>query len=228
MWAYGELGVPSFLTEISGDSFFPEYSYLDTIWNENREGLIYSAKIARMPYLTTRGPDAEAVNAEPEVVTPGIAVHISATIDYAWTGNLYAHTLAAAEYYLDVPPWAGGTAVAMQPSDGSFNAMTENVEASLDTSGLPPGRHIIFVRGRGTTAYEGHASWGPITAAFLDVVAELPTATPTVAVSPTGTFTPTPTATHSTTVTPTSTAIQQTPSPTAVACPIQFGDVPIG
>ena len=222
MWAYGELGIPAFTTEISGDSFFPDYSYLDTIWNENREGLIYSAKIARMPYLTTRGPDAEAVTVEPDVVVAGATVHISATIDYAWTGNLYAHALGAAEYYVDVPPWAGGSPMAMQPSDGSFNSMTENVEANLDTGGLPLGRHMIFVRGRGTTSYEGYPSWGPVTAAFLNVVTGQPTATPTLEVSPTQTRTPTTPPTQTATTTP----IQATPTITPVTCTVLFSDVP--
>jgi hypothetical protein len=232
MWAYGELGIPSFTTEISGGTFFPQFSYVDTLWNENRGGLVYSAKIARTPYLTTRGPDANSVTAQPAIVTQGEQARISATINYAWMGNMYAQNVAAAEYYVDTPPWAGGTPIAMQPVDGAFNAMTENVEASLDSTGLPPGRHIIFVRGRGVSSYEGHPSWGPITAAFLDVVTGVATSTPTSTPTFTPTLTPTTMPSRTSTTTPVSTAVQQTPSATAVAsatapaCALQFIDVP--
>jgi carboxypeptidase T len=229
MWAYGELGIPSFLTEISGDWFFPDYSYLDTIWNENREGLIYSAKIARMPYLTTRGPDAQAVAVEPQVVNPGITAHLTATINYAWSNNLYYQNVAAAEYYINTPPWSGGTPVAMQASDGAFNSPTEQAQAYIDTSTLPPGRHIIYVRGRGVNSYEGYPSWGPVSAHFLDVVNEPITATPvpshtrtatsTVTTSPTQTSAPLPTGTPPGSPTSAATA-------TVASCTVQFEDVP--
>jgi carboxypeptidase T len=229
MWAYGELGVPSFLTEISGDWFFPDYSYLDTIWNENREGLIYSAKIARMPYLTTRGPDAQAVGVEPEVVNPGATAHLTATINYAWSNNIYYQNVAAAEYYIDTPPWAGGTPHPMQASDGVFNSPIERVEANIDTTALPPGRHLIFVRGRGVNSYEGFQSWGPVSAQFLDVVSE--PLTPTPVPSHTGTPTSTATANPTQTIAPPPTGTTPS-SPTAVAtstvavCTVQFDDVP--
>jgi hypothetical protein len=230
MWAYGELGVPAFTTEVSGGFFFPEYSYVETIWEENRGSLIYQAKIARTPYLTTRGPDTNAVAVAPQIVTPGTQVHISATINYAWTGNIYAQNVAAAEYYLDTPPWAGGTPVAMQPADGAFDSMTESVEADLNSTGLSLGRHIIYVRGRGISEYEGHASWGPMSAVFLDVVSELSTPTPTTmpstTPSPTQIATSTPQATQTAIGTPTGTRTATVvASVTPTACTIAFTDV---
>jgi carboxypeptidase T len=256
MWAYSELGVPAFTTEISGGFFFPAYSDVDFIWEENRGSLIYMAKIARTPYLTTRGPDANAVTVEPGVVVVGATAHLSATINSAWQGNLYTENVFAAEYYIDTPPWAGGTPISLQPSDGAYDELTENVEAEISTIGLAPGKHIIFVRGRGVSTHEGYASWGPISAAFLEVVTTLPTVTATATENPaqtpttaptftstgTSTSTPvatgTPTTTSTTTVvasgTSTSTAVVATPSSTAVAsgtptaCTISFSDVPSG
>ena len=43
-------------------------------------------------------------------VTQGTPSQLTATINYAWTGNTFAQNVGAAEYYIDTPPWAGGTA----------------------------------------------------------------------------------------------------------------------
>ncbi len=199
-WGYGELGAASFTTEIGGGSFFPPYTQVDSIFNLNKGALIYQAKIARTPYLTARGPDANLVATNPMTVTQGTPSDLTATITHNWTGNHYSQNIAAAEYYIDTPPWAGGTAIAMT---GDFNSTSVPVQASIDTGSLSPGRHIIFVRGRGINDYEGYHSWGPISAAFLDV-------------TPSGGATPTPTNTN----TP-----QPTNTPTPGACDMNFSDV---
>jgi len=95
--------------------------------------------------------------------------------------------VGAAEYYIDTPPWAGGTAI---PMNGTFNSPTVAVNATINTASLSVGRHVILVRGRGVSDFQGFQTWGPISAAFLDVTGG-PTPTPT----PTATPTPTPTAT---------------------------------
>ena len=202
-WGYGERGIASFTTEVAGSDFFVNYSCLDNpyttcgdpdytigagIWPTNRGPLVYSAKIARTPYLTTRGPDAYGVATTPMTVTQGTPSVLSGTINYNWTGNNYLQNVAAAEYYVDTPPWAGGTGI---PMSGTFNSATVNVSATVDTSALAPGRHILLVRGRGVNDYQGFQSWGPITAAWLDILPSGgPTSTPT-ATQPTGTNTPT-------------------------------------
>ena len=214
-WGYGELGLATFTTEVSGESFFPTYSCIDEpgcgsargIWPENKGMLTYLAKIARTPYLTTRGPDTNNPTTTPMTVTVGVTSYLSATINHAWTGNNYNQTIAAAEYYIDTPPWAGGTAIPMGAVDGNFDSATEEVEANISTASLPVGRHIIFVRGRGVNSYEGFPSWGPISAVFLDVSLTGASATPTVTGTPptaTSTRTPLPpTATRTPTITPT-------------------------
>jgi carboxypeptidase T len=222
-WEYGELGVAAYTTEIHGGTFFPTYSTVDSIWNTNRGMLVYLAKIARTPYLTVRGPDANNVATTPMTVTQGTQSQLSGTINYAWTGNTYSQNVAAAEYYIDTPPWAGGTPLTMSPVDGSFNSPTEAVQALVDTSGLAPGRHLLLVRGRGVNDYSGFQSWGPVSAAFLDVSAGAatptgtpPTSTPTSTRTPTATQTSTPgvpTATPSNTPVPTG-VLTNTPIPT--------------
>jgi hypothetical protein len=52
----------------------------------------------------------------------------------------------------------------MSASDGAFDASSEAVTASVDTSGLSDGRHIIFVEGQ-----DADGNWGVPTAVFLDV-----------------------------------------------------------
>jgi carboxypeptidase T len=210
-WAYGELGIPSYTTELSGGSFFPQYTQVEGIWNENRGMLIHLAKIARTPYLLTRGPDANVVATNPMTVTQGTDSQLAGTMNYNWTGNGYIQNVAAAEYYIDTPPWVGGTAVAMSAVDGNFDSPTEAVQATVATGALSVGRHIIFVRGRGINDYQGFQSWGPISAAFLDV---LPSGGPT--------FTPTTTSTP--TRTPTGT-VTNTPQVTVTPCTISFTDV---
>jgi hypothetical protein len=234
-WSYGELGIPGFTTELRG-GLWPQYSCLDNpgcgssvgIWPENRSMLIYQAKIARAPYLLTRGPDANIVTSTPMTVTQGTETRLSSTINYAWTGNNYLQNVAAAEYYIDTPPWAGGTPFPMTPTDGSYNSPTEGVEATISTGSLSVGRHLLFVRGRGINDYQGYRSWGPISAAFLDI---LPGATPTPAtntpvprtaattqtsVAATGTYTP---------PMPTGTATSM-PTHVATPCATTFMDVP--
>lgn len=168
-WAYGELGIAAITTELSGDTFFPDFAVIEGIWNDNRGMLLYMAKIARAPYLLTRGPDAEVAGGRQVTAARGSIAQVAATINYSWTGNSYKQNVAAAELYLDTPPWAGGVPIPMLPTDGAFNSPTESVAANVDTAGLTPGRHILYTRGRGAQSYEGNQSWGPVGAAWLDV-----------------------------------------------------------
>jgi hypothetical protein len=218
-WAYGELGIPAMTTEVGGSSFFPTYSTVDTLWTQNRGMLVYLAKIARQPYLTDRGPDTNNPTSSPMTVTVGTSSHLTATINYAWTGNAYSQTVAAAEYYVDTPPWAGGSANAMTAVDGSFNSPTEEAQADVPTGSLSVGRHILFVRGRGVNSYSGFQSWGPVSAVFLDVTAPGPaTSTPTASSTRTNTPTNTPVPTNTRTYTPTNTP-SNTPTSTATNTP---------
>jgi hypothetical protein len=204
-WSYGDLGAASFTTEVGGSGFFPQYSTIDAMFNLNRGALVYQTKIARTPYLTAKGPDANTVATNPMTVTQGTPSELTATINHNWTGNTYNQNIAAAEYYIDTPPWAGGTPVAM---NGTFTSNQVPVQATIDTTGITPGRHIIFVRGRGINDYGGYQSWGPVSAAWLDVLQGGPTPTPCA------TCTNTPTATN-TSVPPTATPTNTSVPPTA-------------
>jgi carboxypeptidase T len=185
-WEYGELGAPAYTIELGGSSFTPPYPEVETIWNDNRGTLLYMSKLARTPYLTNRGPDVSVISNMPITVTQGTPALLTGTLNYVWTApdppstynNFYLQNVAAAEYYVDTPPWAGGVGMPMSAVDGAFNSPTEASQATINTGSLPPGRHIVFVRGRGVNDYEGHQSWGPISAVFLDVQAGGGTQTP--------------------------------------------------
>jgi hypothetical protein len=207
---------------LGGDDFLVSYSCIDNpgcgssqgLWPENRGMLLYLAKIARTPYLTSHGPDANTVVTSPESVPQGVPSQLTASINFAWSNNTFTQNVGAAEYYIDTPPWAGGTAI---PMNGSFNSTTVPVDATIDTASLSAGRHVIFVQGRGVSDFQGFQTWGPISAAFLDVTGGA-TPTPSVTPSPTATATPTATLTPRATPTPRLTPAGR-PRPTPVPRP---------
>ncbi len=168
---YGDLGVPAYTFEL-GTSFFQDCStFENVILPTNLPALIYAAKVARTPYLTPSGPDALNVAAAPSTVTPGDPVTLTATINDARFSNANGteptQAIAAAEYYIDTPPWqAGAVAHPMTAADGTFNSVSENVVATVNTASLGGGRHTIFVRGR-----DAANSWGAVSAVFLNVSA---------------------------------------------------------
>ena len=82
-------------------------------------------------------------------------------------GNEPVQSIAAAEVYVDVPPWAPGAApISLAAADGSFNSSVEAVTGTLSTAGWPLGRHTLYVRGRDTLN-----NWGPVGAVFVKVAA---------------------------------------------------------
>jgi carboxypeptidase T len=194
-YTYGERGVASYTFEL-GTAFFQSCSsFTATILPSNLPALYYAAKAARRPYQNPAGPDALNVSVSPATVTQGSPVILNATLDdtrynsNGW-GTEPVQTIAAGQYTLDAPSWAGGIPVAMSASDGTFNTTVENVTASIDTTALAPGRHTIFVEGQ-----DANGNWGVLSAAFLWVTPNGPTPTPTNTPLPTDppTVTPTPT-----------------------------------
>ncbi len=155
-FAYGELGVASFLFELSGQFFQPCAAFTGVDLPGNLPGLIYAAKVARTPYLTPAGPDALGLALAPARVEIGDPTTLTATIDdtrYRNTNGVEpSQAIAAAEFTIDVPPWeAGAAAHAMTAVDGSFDGAAEKVTATVSTAGLAAGKHILFVRGQDVT-----------------------------------------------------------------------------
>ncbi len=163
-YAYGELGVAGLAMEIGLGSgtcggFMPAYTCIDgggtngDFWNKNRPVLLYLAKIARTPYMTSEGPTTETLT----VTRSGTkSFFIRAFVNDGFNGNQWVN---GAEVYIDVPPWRGGVPLAMAPEDGLFNSALEMVIRTVTVS---PSRHIVYVRGR-----DANGNWGAVKAAFL-------------------------------------------------------------
>ena len=166
--SYGELGVAAYTFEL-GTSFFQSCTdYTNTIKPNNLPALIYAAKVVRTPYQTPGGPDVSNVALSSGTVPAGTAVTLSASATDTRFNNSNGaeatQNVSAAEYYIDTPPWAGGTARALGASDGAFNASTEGLTGAIDTTGLSTGKHIVFVR-----AQDAGGTWGAISATYLTI-----------------------------------------------------------
>jgi len=71
---------------------------------------------------------------------------------FASTG--LGETIAAMEYYVDYDPGVG-KATPIPPVDGSYDSAYETGQISLDTTGLEPGPHLVYVR-----ACKSNGAWG--------------------------------------------------------------------
>jgi hypothetical protein len=177
-WAYGALGIASYTFEVGPESgtcsgFMPAYTCQDSLfWPKNRDALIYAAKSARQPYTLSLGPTTITPTLSLTTTVAGIPISLTAPINDSTYGDFginppASQAIAQAEYYLDTPPWASGTALPMSAQDGTFNSASEVASAAIDTTGLSLGRHTVFVRGR-----DGAGNWGPTTARWITITAD--------------------------------------------------------
>jgi carboxypeptidase T len=170
---YGQRGTPGFTIEIGPTSgtcggFTPPYTCQDsTFWPLIRGSLQSLAKNARQPYIDAAGPVTTSAAAS----VSGTTLTVTGVTDDNAYGNApgsfgrpATQNISAAQYYLDVPPWAGGAPLTMTATDGFFNAKAEAVRATTTTTGLTSGRHTVFVRGR-----DSSGTYGTITAAWFQV-----------------------------------------------------------
>jgi carboxypeptidase T len=168
---YGTLGVASLTFEL-GTAFFESCTYFtNTLLPANLPALKYAAKAARAPYLTPAGPETVTVSLSAGSTAPGVPAGTNVTLTASVNDSRFNNTngtepsqsIAAAEVYLDTPPWGAAPApLAMTASDGAFSSTSETVTASLATAGLSAGRHILFVRGK-----DAANNWGAVSAIFL-------------------------------------------------------------
>ncbi len=167
---YGTLGVAGLVYEL-GTQFFESCSYFEnSILPGNLPSLVYAAKVARTPFLTPAGPEATALTFAAGPFAAGEMALLTATVDDTRFNNTNGteptQTIASAEAFLDLPPWdAGAVPLAMVASDGTFNQGAEGVEVAIDTTGLAPGRHIVFIHGT-----DSAGNTGPVSAVFLDLI----------------------------------------------------------
>jgi len=173
-FSYGRLGVPGYTIEL-GTAFFEECPYFETVILEaNLDALLQTAKSVRTSYLTPWGPDTLSLSVPPLPVAAGPPVDVTATVDdtrYGPAAGLCVgaptpiQTVAGAALYVDVPPWQAGAPIALSAADGAFDETVEEVEASLATGSLGPGRHLLYVQGQ-----DAADDLGAVSAAFLHVI----------------------------------------------------------
>ncbi|SCX96057.1 M14 family zinc carboxypeptidase [Desulfoluna spongiiphila] len=161
-YAYGELGIAGYCFEL-GTAFFQSCAtYENQILPGNLPALLYAAKVARAPYKTPAGPDILSLSLDNAGTVTATAVD---TRYSSANGTEASQAIAAAEYTIDTPPWAQGTvAHALHATDGVFNATSEGITGTVDTTGLTAGEHMVFVR-----AKDANNNWGAVSALFLTV-----------------------------------------------------------
>lgn len=171
-FAYGELGLSAYTFEL-GTRFFQDCTaFENTILPDSLAALLYAAKASRAPYQMPAGPDVVEVTVASGGVAAGGVVRLTAIVDdtrYSnQNGTEPTQAIAAAEFYIDVPPWITTTTPishSMAATDGAFDEPVEDVEGEIDTTGLSIGRHVILTRGQDVAG-----NWGALSAAFLQVL----------------------------------------------------------
>ncbi len=180
-WVYETFGSAAYTIEL-GTEFFESNEYFEeTIVPEFTPALYYAAKSAFRPYQTSKGPDSIELGVDLKTVAAGLSVTLSATADSTRydDGNLSSEgiteglelpefqTIGSARYSFDAPSWVPGTELfEMMAADGDFDSTVEELVATVDTSGLAPGRHTLFVE-----SLTADGTYGVPSAIFLDVVA---------------------------------------------------------
>jgi Zinc carboxypeptidase/RTX calcium-binding nonapeptide repeat (4 copies) len=181
-WAYGTLGIPAYTWEL-GTEFFESSEYFEeSIAPQIIPALFYAAKSAYLPYKTSAAPESINVAVDvPQVVTGAIAtVNLTATADDTRYADSNADTtleegkdlptpssIKGARYSIDAPSWIADTTLYdLAAADGAFDSAVESLTAIVDTTGLAPGRHTLFVESQ-----DENGDYGVPSAVFLDVLA---------------------------------------------------------
>ena len=175
-WTYKTLGVASYTLEL-GTEFFEESEYFEsTIVPEVTPALFYAAKAAYRPYQQPFGPDTIELSSDLPQVVAGSPVRLTATADDTRYDDGAederdsppepVQNIAQVCYSIDALPWEEGAEVLpLQVADRAFNSPVETITGTIDTDGLAPGRHTIFVQSQDTDD-----NFGVPSAVFVDVV----------------------------------------------------------
>lgn len=151
--AYATLGVPAFTVELGGGSFQANCATFEaSILPDNLAMLKYASRTLHAPYLLPAGPDARELIVTPNLAFPGESIQVQAVIDDSRFNNNNGtqppqNISAASAYFRNVPWLASAVAMPLAAVDGTFNQTTESVGATLSTTGLSIGKHLLFVQG---------------------------------------------------------------------------------
>ncbi|MFL6591810.1 MAG: M14 family zinc carboxypeptidase [Luteimonas sp.] len=157
---YGLLGVPSYTIEM-GVAFFESCSTFEqTTLPKNLAALRFAARNLWAPYAYPAGPTTTALVVSPTSVVAGTPVNVRATINDARfsmrNGTEAVQTIKSAAAFVDQAPWATNAMPhAMSANDGGFDETSEPANLRLSTTGLAPGRHVVFVQGTDASGAAG-------------------------------------------------------------------------
>ncbi|WP_227499920.1 M14 family zinc carboxypeptidase, partial [Synechococcus sp. PCC 7335] len=180
-WVYETFGTAAYTIEL-GTEFFEDPEYFESIIvPEFTPALYYAAKSAFQPYLTSAGPDSLDVKLDRPTIFAGVPVslNIRSNATRYDDGNLSSEgitegidlpefkDIAGARYSFNSPSWVPGTELfELMPASNPLDDTVERLKVPrIDTSGLEPGRHTIFVE---SMAADG--TYGVPTAVFLEVL----------------------------------------------------------
>ncbi len=182
---YGYLGAPSDTVEM-GRSFYESCdNFNKEVYPENFNGFHYLSRVLYRPYQLPQGPDTVDVKIDAEAVQVGAKAQVTATVDdnrylYSKPGQSdipappvpVVKKIKTALAYVGKLPWEAGAVgipLALSASDQAspgFEEATRTASGMLDTTGLAPGRHMVYVQGINEDDKPGSVS-----AAFLNVKA---------------------------------------------------------
>lgn len=174
-WAYNLLGVPAYTFEM-GTNFFQDCTYFtNTILPDNFKALLFGAKATRMPYRLSRGPEVTNLAAGPAAVKAGDSFTLTGWgDDTRYSAGEPTQNIAAARYSVDKPSWDEGVLTyPMLPKDGAWNSKTEELTASIVTTGWSAGKHLVFVE-----AQDASGNWGVPSAVYVYIATFVLTLTP--------------------------------------------------
>lgn len=167
--AYGEYGVAGYTFEL-GTNFFQSCSFFDSdVLPRVMPALRYAVKAARRPYQSPSGPEVLTPQLDMDTVAAGTSINLTATADDSrfdsnGFGNEPTQNVIAVSYSIDTPPWQATSLEPMNAVDGNFDSVSEAAAGTIDTTGLAPGRHLIYV-----VAEDADGNVGVPSAVFLTI-----------------------------------------------------------
>jgi len=105
------------------------------------------------------------VNLSSEVIRPGDSLTVDITAMAGWNMKM-----EAVEYFIDVEG-SPGTGTQIVAVDGAFDEQEEDGTFIIDTAGLGPGDHTIYIH-----AMERGNKWGPVNEVMFSIETEIPAA----------------------------------------------------
>lgn len=183
---YGFLGAPSYTVEM-GRSFYEDCGVFDReTYPENFNGFHYLSRALHRIYKLPFGPDTVDVQvAQTGPVEAGTKVQVSALVDdnryrYSNAGQAnikpppypVVYNIREAYAYVGKLPWEEGADKVRYKLDlgtsdkagADFPDATKLAKGEIATTGLTPGRHMVYVQG-----VNSDGKPGAVSAAFLDI-----------------------------------------------------------